>query len=89
MNVHVGGLSKSYGALKVFEDVTFTVRPGDVVAVVGANGAGKTTLVCCLAGVLSPDSGWIRYDGELFSRPKLHLRRRIFSCLKSRSFPPP
>jgi ATP-binding cassette subfamily B protein len=47
----------------VLEDVSFTIRPGQCVALVGANGAGKTSLVKCLLRLYDPDSGAIQADG--------------------------
>jgi ATPase subunit of ABC transporter with duplicated ATPase domains len=51
------GLSKSYGSLEVFTDVSVAVDRGSRVVVLGLNGAGKTTLLRILAGVESPDTG--------------------------------
>jgi len=51
------GLSKSYGSLEVFTDVTMAVDRGSRVVVLGLNGAGKTTLLRLLAGVEKPDTG--------------------------------
>jgi ATPase subunit of ABC transporter with duplicated ATPase domains len=51
------GLSKSYGSLEVFTDVTMAVDRGSRVVILGLNGAGKTTLLRLLAGVEAPDTG--------------------------------
>jgi ATPase subunit of ABC transporter with duplicated ATPase domains len=51
------GLSKSYGSLEVFTDVTMAVDRGSRVVILGLNGAGKTTLLRLLAGVENPDTG--------------------------------
>ncbi|HEV3379811.1 MAG TPA: ABC-F family ATP-binding cassette domain-containing protein [Trebonia sp.] len=51
------GLSKSYGSLEVFTDVTMAVDRGSRVVILGLNGAGKTTLLRLLAGVEKPDTG--------------------------------
>lgn len=77
MHVSVERLSKRFGFVVALEDVTLTVPPGQIVSVLGANGAGKTTLLRCLAGILAPNEGEIRYDGELFSRSRIDLRRRF------------
>jgi simple sugar transport system ATP-binding protein len=53
----VDGLSKSYGPVKALRDVSFTVRGGEVLGLLGDNGAGKTTLVKCLSGIVKPDHG--------------------------------
>jgi ABC-type multidrug transport system ATPase subunit len=53
----VRGLSKSYGPRRALDDVSFTVRPGEVLGLIGPNGAGKTTLFECLTGVLPADAG--------------------------------
>lgn len=57
------GLSKGYGGKRLFEDATFEVRSGDVVALVGPNGAGKSTLLRILAGREKPDDGTFRLGG--------------------------
>ena len=51
------GLSKSYGSLEIFTDVSVAVDRGSRVAILGLNGAGKTTLLRMLAGLLEPDTG--------------------------------
>jgi D-xylose transport system ATP-binding protein len=58
------GVSKSFGPVEALSDVNFEVRPGEVVALVGDNGAGKSTLVKTIAGIHSPDSGTISFEGE-------------------------
>jgi cob(I)alamin adenosyltransferase len=50
------------------DDVSLTLRPGELVGLVGANGAGKTTLLRMLAGVLTPSSGWVELDGQPLRR---------------------
>lgn len=60
----VQGLCKSYGALKVTQDVSLTVPEGQLHAIIGSNGAGKTTLISQLSGQLRPDSGQVVYAGE-------------------------
>ncbi len=58
------GINKSFGPVHVLHDVDFTVRPGEVTALVGDNGAGKSTLVKCVAGIYPMDSGQVRFRGE-------------------------
>ncbi|MBO6855051.1 MAG: sugar ABC transporter ATP-binding protein [Marivivens sp.] len=58
------GISKSYGGVKALTDVSLTLRPGEVVALVGDNGAGKSTLVKTMAGVVKPDKGRYTFEGK-------------------------
>ncbi|RWZ67707.1 ABC-F family ATP-binding cassette domain-containing protein [Labedella populi] len=61
------GLAGGYGHRTLFDDLDFTVAPGDVVGVVGANGAGKSTLLRLLAGVDEPQAGTITLNpGDAF-----------------------
>lgn len=55
--VDVRGVAKVYGAKTVLDDVSMTVRPGEVVGLVGPNGAGKTTLIRILSGMARPSCG--------------------------------
>ncbi len=58
------GVSKRFGAVQALSDISFDVRAGEVVALVGDNGAGKSTLVKTIAGVYSPDDGTVTFDGR-------------------------
>jgi D-xylose transport system ATP-binding protein len=58
------GINKSFGPVHVLHDVDFTVRPGEVTALVGDNGAGKSTLVKCVAGIYPMDHGQVRFRGQ-------------------------
>jgi branched-chain amino acid transport system ATP-binding protein len=62
--LEVRGLEVAYGGLAALSGVTLTVRPGELVALVGANGAGKTTLLRCISGLLRARAGHIRWQGE-------------------------
>ena len=58
------GVNKSFGAVQVLHDVDFSVRAGEVTALVGDNGAGKSTVVKCVAGIYSIDSGDVLFEGK-------------------------
>jgi D-xylose transport system ATP-binding protein len=58
------GISKSFGSVQALSDVDFEVRQGEIMALVGDNGAGKSTLVKCVAGIHTPDSGEIFFEGK-------------------------
>jgi branched-chain amino acid transport system ATP-binding protein len=62
--LELDGLSKSYGALKVIDDLSVRLEDGEVLGVVGPNGAGKTTMLHLAAGQLRPDAGRVRLDGR-------------------------
>src|SRR5216117_2274008 len=57
------GLRHSFGAVRALDDISFTVRPGQTLAVFGPNGAGKTTLLKVLAGLIQPQQGHAQIDG--------------------------
>jgi ABC-2 type transport system ATP-binding protein len=58
------GVTKSFSAFKVVNDVSFVARPGEVLGYLGPNGAGKTTTIKMLAGLLQPSRGEILLDGR-------------------------
>jgi branched-chain amino acid transport system ATP-binding protein len=58
------GLGKRFGGLVVIDDLSSTVRPGELLGVVGPNGAGKTTLFGLIAGDLRPDAGSVIFAGR-------------------------
>ena len=77
----VRGLCKSFGALKAVDDVSFEVRPGEIVGLVGPNGAGKTTTISMILGVLRPTAGDIRVAGiDLAKRRSAALAHTNFAA---------
>jgi ABC-2 type transport system ATP-binding protein len=58
------GISKKFSAFTVVKDVSFIVRPGEVLGYLGPNGAGKTTTIKMLAGLLEPTKGEILFEGR-------------------------
>jgi D-xylose transport system ATP-binding protein len=64
MLLQLNKVNKSFGAVQVLHDVDFSVRAGEVTALVGDNGAGKSTLVKCVAGIHPIDSGEIVFEDK-------------------------
>ncbi|WP_370981123.1 ABC transporter ATP-binding protein [Agaribacterium sp. ZY112] len=81
----IKGLNKTFAGKVALNDINFTIRPGQVLAILGANGAGKTTLINGLLGRLSLDSGRIRIFGE---KPgSLVVKRQTGALLQVASLP--
>ncbi|WP_436776184.1 ABC transporter ATP-binding protein [Yinghuangia sp. YIM S09857] len=76
------GLRKAYGPTTALEDASFDIAAGEIVAVMGPSGSGKSTLLHCLAGIVPPDGGELRYQGRdmaaMTDRERSALRRRDF-----------
>lgn len=69
--ISIEGVSFSYGDTKVLDRVTFPIRSGDFLSIIGPNGSGKTTLIKIILGLLTPSEGRIRIfgeNGEAFTR---------------------
>jgi simple sugar transport system ATP-binding protein len=62
--LEVRGISKSFGAVRALQDVDFTLRAGEIHALLGENGAGKSTLIKVVTGVFARDAGIVRLGGE-------------------------
>ncbi len=58
------GVSKSFGALKVTDDISLSVTEGEVLGILGPNGAGKTTLFNLITGDVKVDAGEVEFDGR-------------------------
>lgn len=77
MHIDLQDISKSFGNTLVLDKMSLNVPPSSIIALLGENGAGKSTLLRILAGVSVPDSGLVRYDGQVFDRENLTLRKRL------------
>jgi len=64
MDLEMRGIWKAFGANEVLKDVSFSLKGGEICALLGENGAGKSTLMNILGGVLPADKGEIRLDGK-------------------------
>ncbi|MGV1034315.1 MAG: ATP-binding cassette domain-containing protein [Microbacteriaceae bacterium] len=70
----VSHLDAGYGPVNVLKNVSLDVRPGEIVAVLGANGAGKTTLAKTIQGMIRPKTGQIQFNGSDITSMPAHLR---------------
>lgn len=70
--LEVQGLSKWFAGLKAVDDVSFTVKTGDILGLIGPNGSGKTTLINVVTGLLPATSGAVFVDGEKVSGQRAH-----------------
>jgi ABC-2 type transport system ATP-binding protein len=70
-------LTKLYEKFVAVDGLTLTVRPGEVLGLVGQNGAGKTTTLRCLAGIIPPTSGSVRLDGHDIGTDPIAAKRAL------------
>jgi branched-chain amino acid transport system ATP-binding protein len=93
--LEIGGLRAGYGPAEILRGIDLTVRPGEIVAVLGANGVGKTTLNRAISGVIKARGGTIRFRDEdiaalspaaIVTRGLIHVPegRRIFPNMSVR-----
>ncbi len=73
--VEVEAVCKRFGAVSVLEGVSFQVRPGSVVAIIGRSGSGKSTALRCINRLETIDSGGIRVCGQQVTSPGLDVNR--------------
>jgi len=71
------GITKRYAATLANSDISLTIAPGEIHALLGENGAGKSTLVKIIYGVVRPDSGEIAWEGVPVSIPDPNAARRL------------
>ena len=75
--LEASNLTKSYGARRAVDGVSFQVRAGQTLGLIGPNGAGKSTTVGMLCGLLAPDAGSVRVRGEQVGPGASEAKRRI------------
>ncbi|MCK2219567.1 ABC transporter ATP-binding protein [Actinomadura sp. ATCC 31491] len=82
MIVEARGVSRSFGSTPALREAGLAVDAGEIVAVMGPSGSGKSTLLHCLAGIFTPDSGEVWFDGRrldtLSDARRTELRRTAF-----------
>ena len=64
MSIEVQHVSKKFGNFVALDDVSFSVPPGELVALLGPSGGGKTTMLRIIAGLEAPDAGVVLLEGE-------------------------
>ena len=85
--IEVTGLSKAFGTFTAVRDLSFAVRPGEVLGLVGPNGAGKTTTLRAIAGIIPPTTGQVRLAGhDLLTEPLQAKRMLAFFTDEPRLF---
>lgn len=75
--IEVTGLTKRYGEFTAVRDLSFVVRPGEVMGLVGPNGAGKTTTLRCATGIIPPTLGTVRIGGLDLKDDPVGAKRRL------------
>ena len=74
--LHLEGVSLRFGGLNALTDISFAMKPGEVVALIGPNGAGKTSLFNCLSGFYKPHEGSIGFRGQNVTGLPPHIMAR-------------
>lgn len=75
--LRVENLKKAYGEFLALKGISFSVRRGEILGLIGENGAGKSTTIRILVGLISPTSGIVEYDGVDFFSNVERIKRRI------------
>jgi branched-chain amino acid transport system ATP-binding protein len=88
--LEVSGLEVRYGAIRAVRGITLAIRPGELVALLGANGAGKSSTLMCIAGALRAAGGTIRLGGEdvTAATPESMVRRGVATVPETRGIFP-
>ena len=83
--LEVVDLHRSFGTTPALRGIDLSVTDGEVLAIMGPSGSGKSTLLHCLAGILRPDQGEVRFAGrridDLSEQARTELRRAAFGFL--------
>lgn len=75
--LHVSGLAKSFGGLQAVQNLSFSVREGEIFAIIGPNGAGKSTTLDLVSGILTPTAGTVQLLGEDITGQTTFYRCRL------------
>ena len=86
--VTVQHLVKRYGGLIAVNDVSFSIREGEIFGIIGPNGTGKTTIVECISGLRTPDSGSINVYGLSPQKERRKMKEFVGVQLQETALPP-
>ena len=86
--IAVQHLVKRYGEFVAVNDVSFSIREGEIFGIIGPNGAGKTTTVECISGLRVPDSGSISIYGLSPQKDRNKIRKFVGVQLQESALPP-
>ena len=86
--LQVEGLSKNFGGFTALSDVTFSVRPGERLGLIGPNGSGKTTSINCISGTILNHGGDVIFEGRRLNGLAPH-RRAVLGVSRSFQIPRP
>lgn len=75
--LEVLGVNKTFGNKQVLNDITFSLRQGEVLGILGKNGTGKTTLLNIIIGLIKPDRGQVKVFGKLLEQNLQDIQQRI------------
>ena len=82
--IEIHDLHKSFSGKKVLTGVNLEIEKGQTTVVIGRSGCGKSVLIKHIVGLLQPDSGWVKVDGQVVSElsvPELYELRKMFGFL--------
>src|SRR5262249_60965319 len=89
--IEVDGLGRKFGDRAVLNDISFNVRRGDTLVIMGGSGCGKSTLLRHLIGSMKPTSGTVKLFGEdltaMKERELIHIRLRFGMLFQSAALP--
>ena len=75
--LEVSSLSRNYGPIKAVDEVSFSVKPGEIVGLLGQNGAGKSTIMKMITGFLEPSQGRVLIDNDDILEKPEKVRSKI------------